>query len=61
MLTEDAEKLVKSSKINPEFGIRIDLLEQGLDSCKIAFDLRNASKQEFHTKLIHFLIKTFKN
>ena len=61
MLPEDAERILKSAKINPEFGIRIDLLESDMNSAKIAFDLRNASKQDFHTKLIHFLIKTFKN
>jgi hypothetical protein len=60
---DDYRKLLYSSITNPEFECTINDKEWDDDNAivKVEIHIRNCSKPIFHQRLIHFIIKTFKN
>ena len=57
---EDYKVIEESAKLNPEFNIKFQEISNDGQAVKVAIIFRNATKQEFHQRLIHFFVKTFK-
>lgn len=57
---EDFAVIQNFSRLNPEWNIKFNVEEQDEQAVQVAVVFRNATKQEFHQRLIHFFIKAFK-
>jgi len=63
LIADDYRKMLYSSLVNPEFEITINDIEwsESEDAVKVEMHFRNCTKTIYHQRLIHFLLKTFKN
>jgi len=57
---EDYAVIQNFSRLNPEWNIKFNVEKQDEQAVQVAVVFRNATKQEFHQRLIHFFIKAFK-
>jgi len=57
---EDYAVVQNFSKLNPEWNLKFYVEEEDDQAVKVAIVFRNATKQEFHQRMIHFFIKAFK-
>ena len=57
---EDYAVIQTFSRLNPEWNIKFNVLLEDEHAVDVAIVFRNATKQEFHQRLIHFFIKAFK-
>jgi hypothetical protein len=57
---EDFAVVQNFSRINPEWNLKFYVEEEDEHAVRVAIVFRNATKQEFHQRMIHFFIKAFK-
>lgn len=57
---EDLAIVQNFAKLNPEWNIKFNVKEQDEQAAIVQIVFRNATKLEFHQRLIHFFIKAFK-